>query len=76
MKGFSQPLLALIMGQIGLHSCMTGVRVAAPLLTLRGGQSTWAVGLLQGLFAAAVAAVQLAGPTIGPWTQRGLEPKA
>jgi MFS family permease len=50
---FSKPLLALIVGQICLHSCMTGVRVAAPLLALRSGHAQWAVGILLGLFAAA-----------------------
>jgi MFS family permease len=53
MAQFSRPLLALIMGQICLHSCMAGVRVAAPLLALRSGQPAWAVGVLLGLFAAA-----------------------
>jgi len=41
------------MGQVCLHSCMAGVRVAAPLLVLRSGHDAWAVGLLLGLFAAA-----------------------
>lgn len=50
---FSRPLLALILAQVFLHSCMTGVRVAAPLLMLRQGHAEWAVGLLLGLFAAA-----------------------
>jgi len=50
---FSRPLLALIIGQVCLHSCMTGVRVAAPLLALRAGHAQWAVGILLGLFAAA-----------------------
>ncbi|MEO8154682.1 MAG: MFS transporter [Rhizobacter sp.] len=53
MTRFSRPLLALIMGQICLHSCMAGVRVAGPLLALRSGQSALAVGVLLGLFAAA-----------------------
>lgn len=53
MASFSRPLLALILGQICLHSCMAGVRVAAPLLALRSGQPAWAVGVLLGLFAAA-----------------------
>lgn len=53
MARFSRPLLALIMGQICLHSCMAGVRVAGPLLALHSGQPTWAVGVLLGLFAAA-----------------------
>src|SRR6218665_1184194 len=47
------PLIALILGQVCLHSCMAGVRVAAPLLALRTGMPQWAVGLLLGLFAAA-----------------------
>ncbi len=56
---FSQPLLALILGQVFLHACMTGVRVAAPLLMLRQGHAEWAVGLLLGLFAAAPVATAL-----------------
>jgi MFS family permease len=51
--GFSRPLFALICGQIFLHSCMAGVRVAAPLLALRNDQPQWTVGVLLGLFAAA-----------------------
>lgn len=46
-------LIALIVGQICLHACMTGVRMAAPLQALREGHAEWAVGLLMGLFAAA-----------------------
>ena len=53
MAQFSRPLLALIMGQICLHSGMAGVRVAGPLLALNSGQPAWAVGVLLGLFAAA-----------------------
>ena len=49
----SRTLIALIVGQIGLHSCMAGVRMAAPLLALRDGHAEWAVGILMGLFAAA-----------------------
>jgi MFS family permease len=56
---FSRPLLALILAQISLHSCMTGVRVAAPLMLLRAGYDTWLVGLLLGLFAAAPVATSL-----------------
>lgn len=56
---FSRPLLALILVQVFLHSCMTGVRVAAPLLMLRQGHAEWAVGLLLGLFAAAPVATSL-----------------
>jgi MFS family permease len=46
-------LLALIIGQICLHSTMAGVRMAAPLFVLRQSHSAWAVGVLMGLFAAA-----------------------
>lgn len=53
MASFSRPVLALILGQIGLHACMAGVRVAAPLLALHTGHEPWAVGVLLGLFAAA-----------------------
>lgn len=53
MASFSRPLLALIVGQVCLHSCMSGIRVAGPLLALRSGLPAWAVGVLLGLFAAA-----------------------
>lgn len=46
-------LLALVIGQICLHSCMTGVRMAAPLQALRQGHEPWSVGVLMGLFALA-----------------------
>jgi MFS family permease len=46
-------LIALIVGQLGLHSAMAGLRMAAPLQALREGNSAWAVGLLLALFAAA-----------------------
>jgi MFS family permease len=51
--GLGRVLVALIVGQICLHSCMTGVRMAAPLQALRQGHEAWAVGVLMGLFAAA-----------------------
>ena len=35
----ARTLLALIIGQICLHSCMAGVRMAAPLLALRQGHA-------------------------------------
>lgn len=53
MASFPRSLLALIVGQVCLHSCMSGIRVAGPLLALRTGQPAWAVGVLLGLFAAA-----------------------
>ena len=55
----TRTLVALIIGQIGLHSCMAGVRMAAPLLALREGRTEWAVGVLMGLFAAAPIALAL-----------------
>ena len=57
---FSRVLLALILGQISLHACMTGLRVAAPLQALRQGHSEWAVGVILALFA--LASVVLAMP--------------
>lgn len=51
MARFSRPLLALILGQISLHSCTAGVRMAAPLQALKQGHSEWAVGVLMALFA-------------------------
>jgi MFS family permease len=46
-------LVALIVGQLGVHSTMAGLRLAAPLQALREGHSPWVVGLLLALFAAA-----------------------
>jgi MFS family permease len=46
-------LLALIIGQLGVHSAMAGLRLAAPLQALKEGYSAWSVGLLLALFAAA-----------------------
>jgi MFS family permease len=44
-------LARLIAGQVFLHACMAGTRMAAPLLALREGQSEAAVGVLLALFA-------------------------
>lgn len=44
-------MLALIVGQVCLHSSMTGLRLATPLQVLRQGHAEWAVGVLLGLFA-------------------------
>jgi MFS family permease len=53
-EGRQGPVLAaLITGQLGMHSSMAGLRMAAPLQTLREGYSAWSVGLLLALFAAA-----------------------
>jgi MFS family permease len=58
--GLARPLFALIGGQVALHSCMAGVRMAAPLAALREGHAAWSVGILLGLFAAAPIALALA----------------
>ncbi len=58
---FVNPTLAkLIIGQIFLHACMAGSRLAAPLMALKLGYSAWAVGILLALFS--VSAVFLALP--------------
>lgn len=44
-------LARLIAGQVCLHACMAGMRMAAPLLALREGFSALAVGFLLALFA-------------------------
>ena len=44
-------LARLIAAQICLHACMTGMRLAAPLLALRAGYGPVAVGVLLALFA-------------------------
>lgn len=46
-------LLALIIGQLGLHAAMAGLRMAAPLDALGQGASAFRVGVLMALFAAA-----------------------
>ncbi len=43
-------LTQLIVGQIFLHACMTGMRMATPLLALQQGYSAMAVGVLLALF--------------------------
>lgn len=50
---FGRLVLALVVGQLGLHSAMAGVRLAASLQVLREGHGAWTVGLLLALFAAA-----------------------
>ncbi len=44
-------LARLILGQVCIHACMAGMRMAAPLLALREGYSAAAVGVLLALFA-------------------------
>ena len=44
-------LAKLIAGQVCLHACMAGMRMAAPLMALRSGQSEAAVGFLLAMFA-------------------------
>jgi len=46
-------LFALIVGQLGLHAAMAGLRMSAPLMALRDGRSEFAVGVLMSLFAVA-----------------------
>lgn len=45
-----QELAKLIAGQVFLHACMTGMRLATPLLALQQGYSALAVGVLLALF--------------------------
>ena len=44
-------LMRLMLGQICIHSAMTGTRLAAPLLALQQGYSPAAVGVLLALYA-------------------------
>lgn len=60
-------LLRLIGAQVSVHACMTGVRMAAPLMALRQGYGPVAVGVLIALFA--LAQVFLALPD-GRYAQR------
>jgi hypothetical protein len=41
-------LLALIIGQLGLHAAMAGLRMSAPLMALRTGRSEWTRGRSDG----------------------------
>jgi MFS family permease len=63
-------LARLIAAQISLHACMTGFRMAAPLMALREGHSALAVGMLLALFA--LAQVFLALPAGRYADRRGL----
>ncbi len=65
--GLGSELARLVAGQVFLHACMAGTRMAAPLLALREGYSAAAVGLLLSLFA--LATVFLALPA-GRYTDR------
>ena len=49
--GPGSSLARLIAGQVFLHACMAGTRMAAPLLALRQGHSEASVGMLLALFA-------------------------
>lgn len=44
-------LARLVSAQVFVHSCMTGLRMSAPLMLLRSGESEAAIGLLLSLFA-------------------------
>ncbi len=46
-------LVAIILGQLGVHSAMSGTRMAAPLEALRAGQGAPAAGALIAMFALA-----------------------
>jgi MFS family permease len=64
-------LARLIIGQICLHACMAGMRMAAPLLALRQGYGPMAVGVLMALFA--LSQVFLALPAGRYADRRGLK---
>jgi MFS family permease len=64
-------LSRLIAAQICLHACMTGFRMAAPLMALRQGYSPLAVGMLLALFA--LAPVFMALPAGRYADRRGLK---
>ena len=50
-SSLNAPLARLIAGQICIHACMAGMRMATPLLALDQGHSAAAVGVLLALFA-------------------------
>ncbi len=53
------PLLAIVFAQLGLHSAMSGTRMAAPLEILRAQQGPFAAGALLAMFALAPVALAL-----------------
>ena len=69
--GLDRALVRVIAGQICLHACMAGTRLAAPLLALRQGYSEAAVGVLLALFA--LTQVVLALPAGRYSDRRGLK---
>ena len=50
-RSLNPALVRVIAGQIFIHACMAGTRLAAPLLALRQGHSAAVVGMLLALFA-------------------------
>lgn len=52
-QGHGAVLVAFIVGQIGMHAAMAGLRMAAALQALQEGFSAWTVGVLLALFALA-----------------------
>jgi MFS family permease len=52
-------LRALVIGQLGVHAPMAGLRMAVALQALREGHGPWTVGLLLALFAAAAVLLAL-----------------
>lgn len=50
-RGKHLALGAMVACQVGLHACVQGVRLAAPLNVLRLGYSAWSVGLVMTMFA-------------------------
>ncbi|MCS0587906.1 MFS transporter [Massilia norwichensis] len=50
-RGMHLALGAMVACQVGLHACVQGVRLAAPLNVLRLGCSAWSVGLVMTMFA-------------------------
>ena len=64
-------LARLVGAQVCLHTCMTGLRMAAPLMLLREGQTEAAVGVLLSLFALSQVFLALpAGRLVDRWGLR------
>ena len=57
--GLNRPLARAIAIQVGLHACLSAIRMAAPLLALRQGHSPAAVGVLLALFSLPQAFISL-----------------
>lgn len=58
-ESLAREIVRLVGGQGGVHACMSGLRMAVPLMALQLGHGAAAVGLLLALFGAAQLAISI-----------------